>query len=247
MLKVTSKRFVLKTVLGAAACYALAEFLQLGTAVCCIVKMMPALLCAYYTTRIEASITESKVCDNAKVCLYCRSMMVGFVFCSFGDQFLRLDDAYGGKTKFFMLGLISFLVGHILFVLAMVWDGGNTLCPKWGLFSYSFVSIIIYFALPNIEKVALRCGVAVYALVIGTMVHRAASLATDRYAGDGSSDIAFKGALVFLASDAVLAVNRFVAPLPYSRIVNISTYFVGIALLVCSCAGETRWLLKKDT
>ena len=42
------------------------------------------------------------------------------------------------------------------------------------------------------------------------------------------------GALLFFYSDAILAWNRFVRPVPSSRIVNIVPYHVGEALLVLS-------------
>jgi uncharacterized membrane protein YhhN len=53
-------------------------------------------------------------------------------------------------------------------------------------------------------------------------------------AGGTGSLVAVAGALLFLYSDAILAWNRFVKPLPYGRLVNIVPYHVGEALLVLS-------------
>ena len=122
------------------------------------------------------------------------------------------------------------------------------MCLQWGIFSYVFVSAIIYFSLPNIDstKVVLKIGVVLYALVIGTMVHRAASHTFDVHPRKSSSYIVFAGAVVFMLSDTILAINRFITPLPYSRAVNISTYFAGISLLACSCTGGDRWAKDKQ-
>ena len=45
------------------------------------------------------------------------------------------------------------------------------------------------------------------------------------------------GATVFVASDAILSVNRFVRPVPHARLVLMVTYHVGQALIV---AGVLR-------
>lgn len=56
-------------------------------------------------------------------------------------------------------------------------------------------------------------------------------------AGGTGSLVALAGALLFFYSDAILAWNRFVKPLPFGRVVNIVPYHVGQALLVLSLAS----------
>jgi uncharacterized membrane protein YhhN len=53
-------------------------------------------------------------------------------------------------------------------------------------------------------------------------------------AGGTGSVVALGGALLFFYSDAVLAWNRFVRPLPSGRLANIVPYHLGEALLVLS-------------
>ena len=53
-------------------------------------------------------------------------------------------------------------------------------------------------------------------------------------AGGSGSLLALAGALLFFYSDAILAWNKFVKPLPAGRVVNIVPYHVGEALLVLS-------------
>ena len=47
-----------------------------------------------------------------------RSVGAGLVFCAFGDAFLQIKTCFD-LEKFFLLGLVSFLLGHILFIQAI--------------------------------------------------------------------------------------------------------------------------------
>lgn len=51
-------------------------------------------------------------------------------------------------------------------------------------------------------------------------------------AGGSGSLVALAGALLFFYSDAILAWNRFVKPIPLGRIINIVPYHAREALLV---------------
>src|SRR5207248_2291958 len=57
-------------------------------------------------------------------------------------------------------------------------------------------------------------------------------------AGGSGSLVALAGALLFFYSDAILAWNRFVKPIPLGRIVNIVPYHAGEALLVLSATQD---------
>jgi uncharacterized membrane protein YhhN len=50
----------------------------------------------------------------------------------------------------------------------------------------------------------------------------------------------FSGALLFIASDLVLAVNKFLFVIPYGRVINISLYFIAQFLIIM--AARTIWV-----
>lgn len=85
---------------------------------------------------------------------------------------------------------------------------------------------------------ALAVPVAVYATAIMAMGVGAAL----RLTGTNLASFAtvFLGAEAFIASDALLAANRFVAPLPAARLAVMTTYCLGQFLIVAGCLRHLR-------
>jgi uncharacterized membrane protein YhhN len=52
----------------------------------------------------------------------------------------------------------------------------------------------------------------------------------------------FSGAILFIASDVILAVNKFLFIIPYGRVINIGLYF--IAQFVIIIAARAIWVDK---
>ncbi len=75
---------------------------------------------------------------------------------------------------------------------------------------------------------ALSVPVGVYMAVIGAMLVLAWCT--------GEPLVAL-GATVFVASDAILSVNRFVRPVPHGRLLLMVAYHVGQALIVAGVLG----------
>lgn len=117
-----------------------------------------------------------------------------------------------GNALYFLAGLSAFLIAHILYAIAfnMVRDAAATsvlrhrpwLLLPLVLYLAAFVSVL-YPAL----AVDFRLPVLAYALIIGTMV----TFALNRYrrVSDSSFALVFGGALLFMVSDSLLAVNMF--------------------------------------
>jgi uncharacterized membrane protein YhhN len=75
---------------------------------------------------------------------------------------------------------------------------------------------------------AVAVPMALYTAVIGTMLFVA--LTTGLW-------LVAVGAAIFVASDSILARNRFVAPLPHGHLKVMVTYHLGQALIVAGLLG----------
>jgi uncharacterized membrane protein YhhN len=138
-----------------------------------------------------------------------------------GDVFLML------RRNLFLYGLVAFLVAHLAYL------GGFWCCerPEPGplLGAAAGVAVVAAVLLPRILKGAggLAAPVVVYVAVIAAMAATAVGT-LDVWAG--------AGAVLFFASDALIAWTRFVRPLAWGPPAIIVTYHVGQAALVWSLA-----------
>jgi len=138
------------------------------------------------------------------------------------DVFLMLP------RDMFLAGLVAALVEHLAYIA-----GFRTRELELGLLVVAvliaLVSVGVF--LPPIYR-ALRAGHP--SLVWPVFAYVAVFVVMVASAGGTGSLIALAGALLFFYSDAILAWNRFVRPLPMGRVVNIVPYHLGVALLVLS-------------
>ncbi len=151
-------------------------------------------------------------------------IIVGLIFCLGGDIFLMLP------AKYFIVGLVSFLIGHIFYIIAFVADAGFNLGLGW-LIPLIVYGLIMYRLLaPGLGK--LKGPVIVYILAILVMAWQAWgrwSVLT----GTGTL-LAAVGAMVFVISDSILAYDRFRQKFKISRIVVLSTYWAAQWLIAYS-------------
>lgn len=135
-------------------------------------------------------------------------LLVAFAFSWAGDVFLMKSTEI-----FFLLGLISFLITHILYITGFLKEikkmPGEMLLKKNPL---TLLPILILFAglllivFPGIPA-EMKIPVVIYASVITTMV----IVAVNRYGK--VSETSFRtvalGALLFMLSDSLIALNKF--------------------------------------
>lgn len=142
-----------------------------------------------------------------------------------GDVFLMIP---GDR---FVFGLGSFLVAQVLFAVGFSLHAGSSTEHLIG------VAFVIALTLPLSRRFvgALRASdrpelvvpVVVYMVAISAMA------ATAIASGNG---FAIAGALLFVASDALIAETRFVGEQPWGRVAIMVTYHAALAGLVVSLA-----------
>ncbi|KAL2158767.1 hypothetical protein VTH06DRAFT_3958 [Thermothelomyces fergusii] len=123
---------------------------------------------------------------------------------SLGDAFLAWDDNVS-----FLRGLASFLVAHLLYIAVFsrdntgVAEGPLSLSRSWRAPAAGslvlLVSVMIAVLVPRIDR-GLRLPVVLYSLTILAMALTALTVASSRVVA---------GSLMFSASDAILAADRF--------------------------------------
>ncbi len=147
---------------------------------------------------------------------------VGLFFGCLGDIFLMLNE------NMFVAGLASFLIGHILYVIAFSKQTSAKALSKHK--SYILIAGILasfcYYLYSILQPSLgpLKIPVILYIIVIAAMAFFAY---TRRYQTNTLSFIiCLIGALLFIFSDSILALNKFVAYLANSGLYIMSSYIL---------------------
>lgn len=144
-------------------------------------------------------------------------MVVAFIAAAAGDVFLDLD-----RTRYLPHGLGCFLVTQLAFTIAFL---------PWARFAPSRVPLVLAlvageatllaFAWPNLGP--MRIAVIVYLSALLAMTVTALMVRESRWLGFG--------ALLFLVSDSLIGINRFIAPFPASTAIIVTIYVAAIVLI----------------
>ncbi len=152
-----------------------------------------------------------------------------------GDVLLMFDSF---DKNFFLFGLIAFLIAHIFYIIFFKKiQSGERLKLKWPL----IVPVLVYYGglmyLLNPHLGEMLWAVRVYGFIISVMFLLAlhALFIKNKEAGK----LMVIGALFFVASDSVLAINRFYQPFEYAGIITMLTY--GLAQLLITL-GAARYI-----
>lgn len=172
-------------------------------------------------------------------------MVIGFIGGWLGDLLLHLDPFLGennkiGKAVSFVLGLLAFLAGHIMYVIAYVY-GINTLGYKIGWATYALITVIVAVAVIIAIISKLKLGIAVapvalYALTISIMLGMATTLGVNVFiVSPLVSVVLISGAILFVISDSTLVFCIFGSDKAKTnfplKVLNLATYFIAQMLL----------------
>lgn len=159
---------------------------------------------------------------------YYHLLLLGLLFCLGGDVFLALP-----QSKMFLLGLVSFLIGHIFYIIGFF---SVAHIGTWTWLGTSIVLVFsgyVYFWLkPHLGT--MKGPVLVYIIVITLMLSGALSiLGESNLAGLGRVFV-FSGAAFFYVSDLFVARDRFMKKTPINRFLGLPLYYSGQFLLAFS-------------
>jgi sterol desaturase/sphingolipid hydroxylase (fatty acid hydroxylase superfamily)/uncharacterized membrane protein YhhN len=140
-----------------------------------------------------------------------------------GDVFLMFEG-------FFIPGLVAFLLAHLAYIARLRADA-PWLPSRRAWLVVAAVGLAVY-ALLWVGGLppALRLPVAVYVGAIGLMAAQAFGRAG--VLRDTPARLVAAGAACFMVSDTLLAINRFVVPLPASALWVLGSYYAAQGLLV---------------
>lgn len=154
---------------------------------------------------------------------------LALLFSWLGDSLLIFSDY---KELFFMMGLIGFLIAHIVYIimnLNFVNDGNSRLVFKWPSLAFILLGILIFSQLlENLGSMSIP--VAIYTSVICMMGITAYGRADRTQPTDYRLIMA--GALLFIISDSILAFNQFKQPIAFAGIWVMTSYLAGQYLLI---------------
>ncbi len=150
-------------------------------------------------------------------------MLLALLLGWLGDMALLLVPL---APDMFVLGLVCFLVGHVVYVLVFreqwpaAWRANLKRLAAFWVFVIALAVVLVAYLWPLLGS--LRIPVAAYAVVLAGM-SLAASL---RLGGVSSHSYSWvlAGAVLFMLSDSLLAINKFGSPLPLAGALIMGTY-----------------------
>lgn len=177
--------------------------------------LMPILIAMYaMSTRIQTTFDK----------LITGGLLFGWI----GDIVLMFNN-----NDLFVFGLAAFLIGHILYIIAFANNIKKSNYKASGMNKFIlallpiFYLLVLYFYLfPHIvhseTNKPFLIPVSVYALTIVTMT----LYALWRIGSSNKTSVALviAGAFTFVISDSLIAINKFVEPIPYANLFIMFTY-----------------------
>ena len=171
-----------------------------------IVKMLPILLLAGASARLMRGTWR-------------RWMVVALLFSALGDWLLGMNGVAG---NLFTAGLGSFLVAQLAYAQLFWRHRSADRRRRWLALAWlPMAAVLAWLVLPVAGEMAVP--VALYMLAITAMVTGAAL--ADRPL------VLLAGALAFALSDATIALNKFLTPVPQAGLVIMLSYYLAQWLL----------------
>ncbi|XP_022082856.1 lysoplasmalogenase-like protein TMEM86A isoform X3 [Acanthaster planci] len=160
---------------------------------------------------------------------YSACIMLGLLFSGTGDAYMVYQRDY------FIHGMLAFGAAHLFYAVAF---HERRMWWKFVVFYTPFNVVMFTILAPRVSFQVFVPG-CFYGLLITLMLWRAAAR-LDFSNPSASKLCALAGALLFLASDTVLSLNKFAVPLPYAQYIIMTTYYSSQFLITVSVHKEVE-------
>jgi uncharacterized membrane protein YhhN len=170
------------------------------------------------------------------------SLMVygALLFSFFGDILLMITEQTDiwptlQEETWFILGLFSFLIAQIFYIISYRYYQSPERQKRGKYITISLSLVIILYTMILWAKLysyldGMLIPVTIYTLSILTMVLMA--ITRHNKTSAQSFILVFSGAVIFLLSDSMIAINKFITPLDYERLLIMITYILGQFLII---------------
>lgn len=170
--------------------------------------------------------------------------VTALVFCWLGDVLLLFDQ----MDDFFMAGLASFMIAHLLLIISYRqfrysvdgFEGTQKFRLSFPIILAGSGLIVVLY--PKLGD--LKMPVLAYALILTVMVLQ--SIFRLGRTSTKSFWLVFAGAVSFMISDSLLAINKFYQPISNASVWIMATYLTAVYLIVQGViAHREPFILKK--
>ena len=168
-------------------------------------------------------------------------IITALVFSWIGDITLQLTQF---QESFFLVGLGSFLITQLIYMVAfIITPGKNTLFFRK---IYLLVPVVLYgwgiLWLLSEGLGDMKLPVTVYTVVILSML--LAAINREKKVNRQSFLLVMVGAILFVLSDSMIAINKFTQPFELARIAIMSSYITAQYLIAIGCTRQFNLTLK---
>ena len=157
-----------------------------------------------------------------------RYSLLALFFYLLGDIFLLYDHL---SPMYFMLGLIAFLLAHITYAVVFIIQGKSIMKKKMRLVALLLLvyGATLFLILQN-NLGTLKIPVIIY--ILGILAMAITAYGRKDLVEHTSFKLVFIGAVFFILSDSILAINKFLLTIPGSHILVMGTYATAQYLIV---------------
>ncbi|MFC5605141.1 lysoplasmalogenase [Sporosarcina koreensis] len=153
---------------------------------------------------------------------YKRIVIAGLFVCMIAD----------GVIYWFMAGLVTFFIGHLFYIVAFK-SAGRKRVPLWAA-----ILLVLYGAAMAIWIAGSQFAKGEFILTVAIIAYISVILTMGWMAIRTGMVLAITGALLFMFSDSVLAIDRFIVDIPYRDAFVMVTYYAAQIFIAASIGSR---------